>query len=322
MTGVLVKLERLPQGESLEGCTVVTLPMSAEDRQRVRRRIKASDGQEFALALPTGTTLRVGALLYRREDKAYVVGAAPEDVLVVSPRNAAEAARVGHLIGNLHRDLDIGADGELIALWTAPLEARLEREGFRVTRESRAFKGRPPGEHAHGFSETLETILPPRYRDGTAVSPAPMGSAGLKFGEDGKVLWNEMWGSFCDLALAGGPTHRGTLLEPPSADEVRAAPEAYAEVVAEIRRGIGLVTGLETLESAAPGWVGVQCRDEAMAVWLLRAIIVENVMVRRQGTVLYLPAGPSYRLGREIKNVVTVIAKTHHYYTEHLSAAG
>ena len=57
-----------------------------------------------------------------------------------------------------------------------------------------------------------------------------------------------------------------------------------------------------------------------MALWLLRAIIVENVMVRREGTVLWFPAGPDYRLEREIKNVITVVAKTNHYWQEHAHA--
>jgi len=30
-----------------------------------------------------------------------------------------------------------------------------------------------------------------------------------------------------------------------------------------------------------------------------------------------LPAGPAFRLDKEIKNVITVVAKTHHYWTEH-----
>jgi sirohydrochlorin cobaltochelatase len=57
-----------------------------------------------------------------------------------------------------------------------------------------------------------------------------------------------------------------------------------------------------------------------MARWLLRAIAEENVSIRREGTVLFLPAGPTFRLDKEIKNVVTVIAKTHHYWREHLDA--
>jgi sirohydrochlorin cobaltochelatase len=44
---------------------------------------------------------------------------------------------------------------------------------------------------------------------------------------------------------------------------------------------------------------------------------MENVSVRREGPVLYLPAAPSYRLDKEIKNVITVVAKTYHYWCEH-----
>ena len=320
----LVRIDRLSpasaQGQRVE------LPMTAEDRQRVRRRIVASDGQELALALPTGTVLHVGAVLFQTEAKAYIVTAAAEDTLVVRPRTMQEAARVGHLVGNLHRDMDVTddvLDNELVTLWTGALEARLRKEGFAVTREQRPFGGRPPGEHSHGSeSRNLETqmaaMLPPRYQE-QAASPAPMRSAGLVYDDAGGVAWNQMWGSFCDLALAGGPTHRGTLLEPPTADEVRAEPEAYEKVVAELERAVPLVTGLETVKSAHSGWVGVRCRDEAMAIWLLRAIVVENVLVRRQGSVLFLPAGPEYRLEQEIKNVVTALAKTHHYFTEHLN---
>jgi hypothetical protein len=33
--------------------------------------------------------------------------------------------------------------------------------------------------------------------------------------------------------------------------------------------------------------------------------------------VLLLPAGPAFQLEKEIKNVITVLAKTFHYWTEH-----
>jgi sirohydrochlorin cobaltochelatase len=55
-----------------------------------------------------------------------------------------------------------------------------------------------------------------------------------------------------------------------------------------------------------------------MALWLLRAIVVENISVRREGTTLYFPAGPAFRLENEIKNVITVVAKTHHDWQEHV----
>ena len=74
------------------------------------------------------------------------------------------------------------------------------------------------------------------------------------------------------------------------------------------------------VRDAAPGWVGLACPDEEMAIWMLRAITVENVSVRREGATLLLPAGPQYRVEKEIRNVVTAVAKTHHYWTEHRAA--
>jgi len=167
-------------------------------------------------------------------------------------------------------------------------------------------------------SSALAKILPPRYQGGRTVSAAPMGTAPMRYTENRQVAWNKMWTSFCDLALAGGPPHRDTLLEPVSPDEVKMHPEAYERVLTEIERGLRLVTGLPIVRSEKAGWVGVKCADEEMALWLLRAIIVENVCVRREGTVLFLPVGPEFRMEKEIKNVITVVAKTHHYWQEHL----
>jgi hypothetical protein len=55
-----------------------------------------------------------------------------------------------------------------------------------------------------------------------------------------------------------------------------------------------------------------------MAGWLLRAIVMENVAARTERLALELPASPAFRLDKEIKNVVTVIAKTCHYWIGHM----
>ncbi len=174
---------------------------------------------------------------------------------------------------------------------------------------------------AQRAQEATRNFLPPRYQDpGMQVSAAPMGAAALEYDKEGKVAWDEMWTGYCELALAGGPPHRGTLLEPVSSDEIARKPEQYARVVQELERGLRLVTGLPTKQSETPGWIGFVCESEDMALWLLRAIIVENVTVRREDKVLWFPAGPDFRMEREIKNVITVVAKTNHYWQEHARA--
>lgn len=178
-----------------------------------------------------------------------------------------------------------------------------------------------PPEESERTKQRAASILPPRYQDpGVKVSAAPMGAAALAYDNAGQVAWDEMWTGYCELALAGGAPHRGTLLEPVSPDTVARDPEGYERVLTELERGLRLVTGLPTKRSETPGWIGLVCEDEEMALWLLRAIVVENVTVRREDTVLWFPAGPDFRLEREIKNVVTVIAKTNHYWQEHAQA--
>ena len=164
----------------------------------------------------------------------------------------------------------------------------------------------------------IKTILPDDYQDCYEdVQPVSMGSAGLRFDPQGNVAWNEMWASFCDLAMAGGPPHKGTLLEPAASTAIDAEPEQYQIVVDEICRGVEMVTDLNVAESPVKGWVRVGCLSEAMAGWLLRAITMENVSARVIGRSLDVPAGPGFRLEKEIKNVVTVMAKTCHYWLGH-----
>lgn len=171
----------------------------------------------------------------------------------------------------------------------------------------------------HILEARLQALLPQEYQGSyDEVEPVPMGSAGLKYDADGQVAWNEIWQTFCDLALAGGPPHKGRLLLPGAADAIAAEPDRYAAVTGEICRGISLATGLPSEPSAEPGWIHVGCDSAGMAGWLLRAIAMENVAVRADDSVLDLPAAPAYRLEKEIKNVVTVIAKTCHYWAGHM----
>ena len=171
------------------------------------------------------------------------------------------------------------------------------------------------------LTRRLDAVLPDQYQESREdVRPTPMGSAALKFDASGRVAWNDIWATFCDLAMAGGPPHKGTLLEPGDQAAIDAAFDRYDEVAEEIARGIRLVTGLRAYPSAAVGWVSVTCRVDSMADWLPRAITMENVAARSSGCVLELPAAPHFRLEKEIKNVVTVMAKTCHYWAGHIPA--
>lgn len=167
--------------------------------------------------------------------------------------------------------------------------------------------------------ERLQTLLPGIYRGRmNEISPVLMGLAPLVFDVEGNVEWDRMWGSFCDLAMAGGPPHKGKLLGPGTREDMDAKPETYFKVCEEIARGIALAARLQAIPSSEPGWMVVRCKSSTMANWMLRAITMENVSVRREDASVLLPVHSCFRLEKEIKNVITVTAKTTHYWTGHL----
>jgi hypothetical protein len=150
--------------------------------------------------------------------------------------------------------------------------------------------------------------------EANAEPPAPMSSADFIYREDGRPDWNAMWTNFCDLALYGGPPHRG----PGNPIRARAGGTVGTfDAVAEIRRGIFETTGLFA-ERAEDGWVAITCSSPQMAAWLCACVILENVEARMDGDRLFLPAGIGFTLKDEVKSVVTVMAKVNHYWEAHI----
>ena len=233
---------------------------------------------------------------------------------------AAQSALLDLLVAQYELAL---ADRSLLPISWEEIERQMTAE-LNTHDKSKFGEPTPDEDDYLALTAKINAILPPHYRDNLdGVSSAPMAAADLVFADDGQVAWDEIFGfddpdsPFCELALAGGPSHRGELLAAVTAESCAQEIGKYRAVVSEIERGIQMVTGLPTLKSETLGWVGVQCANDAMAIWLVRAIIVENVMVRREGDVLYLPAGAEFTLKNEIKSIVTVVAKTCHYWQEH-----
>ena len=145
---------------------------------------------------------------------------------------------------------------------------------------------------------------------------APMAAAPIKYLPDGQVDWGNMWDSFCELALDGGPPHRDTLLRAPAGED--AASPAYRQVAAELARGISELSPLRAQPAAEAGWLALRCPTPGMARWLAEAICEENIEARTSADLLLVPCGATFSLKGEIKNVITAVAKTTHYWKEHL----
>ena len=153
-----------------------------------------------------------------------------------------------------------------------------------------------------------------------APSAAPMAPAPFVWRDDGRPDWGNMWQSFCELALFGGPPHRGEDQPLRAANEADVSPSrADDDAIAEIQRGIRETTGLES-ELAELGWLAVYCDSPKMAAWLCATILLENVEARCIDTRLLVPAAPDFELKDQVKSIITVLAKTHHYWQAHLAA--
>lgn len=230
------------------------------------------------------------------------------------------------------------AAGELglSCLVAEPLGAHPALLDLTLRRAAEVFAGRPAMncdlckyrvvlrgfEHEHGLAIHSDHHhglrgLTPRLgglpRD--PADPAPgMPAAPMRWRDDGQVDWGSMWQSFCELALTGGPPVRGAWLSAPSATS---EDSAYRRVADEIARGIHETTGLPVTDRSRPGWIGFRCHDERMAVWVAAAIIIENIAAQFDGCTVYVPVDATWRLKEEIKNVITAVAKTCHYWQEH-----
>ncbi len=143
------------------------------------------------------------------------------------------------------------------------------------------------------------------------AAPAPtMAAATMVYREDGKPDWGGMWQEYCGLALFGGPPHRSEEAALRATSKGPLA-EGY-DPIEEVARGILETTGLASIPSE--GWLAVQCESPRMAAWMAASIILENVDARCEGDRLLVPALPTFDLEDEVKSVITVVAKVHHYW--------
>jgi len=123
------------------------LALTAEERRWGRRRVTTRAGRTLALALPTGSVLIPGDVLHIGPGWYVSVEAAPEPVLVVTPRSREEAIRVAFEVGNRHFMLAL--DGERLLVPDDPaMDQLLTRLSVVFERRAAVFVPVGPG-HRH-----------------------------------------------------------------------------------------------------------------------------------------------------------------------------
>ena len=165
-------------------------------------------------------------------------------------------------------------------------------------------------------AQTREYAPPARPDPAEAMSSAP-----FVWREDGRPDWARMWTTFCELALYGGPPHRGPEQRAAGAER-RGGRGSDAAMLAEMRRGIWETTGLYA-ESGAAGLARRHVRHRPR--WPPGCARPSSSRMSTRGSTrigLLVPAGPDYQLKDEVKSIITVVAKTHHYWQAHVADSG
>ncbi len=122
-----------------EAAVVEWVGLSWHERQRSRQRVHTDRGTELCLALPRGTVLRQGDLLYQDPERQIRVQAQPEALLQIHPQGMIQLAQIAHHLGNCHRSAQLLEDGSLVVQPDPPLLAWLRDRQIPTFPCERAF---------------------------------------------------------------------------------------------------------------------------------------------------------------------------------------
>lgn len=135
------------------------LPLDFASRQRSRQRLELPDGTVLAIALPTGTVLRPGAVLQvEAEHPGFRIVARPQALMRVNG-NAHLLTRAAYHLGNRHCTIQVEAESLLLEP-DSVLREMLVGLGARVDQIEAPFEpetGAYGGGHRHGHAETFDS---------------------------------------------------------------------------------------------------------------------------------------------------------------------
>ena len=114
------------------------LVLAWEERRWMRGRFTTERGRKIGIALPTGTTIPPGSVLYIGEDWYLKLEGAIEPVLEIIPSDSSEAVKIAFEVGNRHFPLALDANKILVADDKAMVRL-MERLGVPFRRRQAVF---------------------------------------------------------------------------------------------------------------------------------------------------------------------------------------
>ncbi len=137
-TLIIHRLHTSASHEELRGKEEDKLVFTWEQRRWMRGRFTTQRGRKIGIALPTGTILPHGTVLYVAADWYLKIEAAIEAVLEVFPADYSEAVKIAFEVGNLHFPLAL-VESKLLVPDDQVMVRLMERLGARWERRQAIF---------------------------------------------------------------------------------------------------------------------------------------------------------------------------------------
>ena len=101
-SAIIDRLEPQVDPDGLRAKEEDKLVLNWEERRWARGRFTTAKGRKIGIALPTGTVLEPGAILFVGENWYLKIEAAIEPVLEIIPASYDEAVKIAFEVGNRH----------------------------------------------------------------------------------------------------------------------------------------------------------------------------------------------------------------------------
>lgn len=143
-----------------ERCAPVETPyaclcMDFGQRQKVRSRVLATNGESVGLHIQRGSTLKDGDHLLSDDGKVFVVRAQREPLSVVECADAQTLARAAYHLGNRHVRVQVERD-RVSYQTDHVIDDMLFQLGLQVSHRELPFEPEPGAYHKHGSAASEE----------------------------------------------------------------------------------------------------------------------------------------------------------------------
>ena len=142
----------------VENWHVETAMVKSDDLLKSILRVSSDHGREYGIRLEDETQrLENGSAFLLEPGKLLVLSVIPDEVIVISPKDMDEMGRTAHMLGNLHKPVQV-ENGEITLLTDPVVLQTLDKSGIAYRLEKicldqpMRYADLTPGHHSHEHS--------------------------------------------------------------------------------------------------------------------------------------------------------------------------